>query len=209
MSAGSVLRAAAALFFLAPAAAAADLNWTFDVLLDGKNIGYHEFSVREEEGRQILETKAEFDVRFLFVTAYRYRHQNTEAWQNNCLQEIDARTNSNGKAQNVQGERKDSGFVLQTPKGNAKLPGCVQTFAYWRPDVLEANRLLNSQTGELEDVSVTLAGNDVVNVGGEAVPALRYRLSAAAGDITLWYAVDDQRWLALEAPGEGRPNVAL
>lgn len=183
------------------------LNWTFGVLLDGKKIGYHSFRVSQDGSRQLLETEAEFDVKFLFITAFRYRHQNTEAWQGDCLATIDARTNSNGKSLAVKGQQDGDRFEVSIPVGTADLPECVQTFAYWKPEVLEADRLLNSQTGEYEEVSVAFEGADVVEVGAEAVAASRYRLSAKAGDIMLWYASDDSRWLALEAPAKGGRTI--
>lgn len=184
-------------------AAAPDLNWTFGVLLDDKKIGYHDFRLTEVDGRRVLETEAKFDVKFLFVTAFRYRHENREAWEDNCLVRIDARTDSNGKSLQVQGERRADGFTLTGSGGESQLDGCVQSFAYWNPDILQAERLLNSQTGEIESISVSVDGTEPVPVGSEMVPATRYRLTAKAGDILLWYATDDKRWLALEAPAKG------
>ena len=64
--------------------------------------------------------------------------------------------------------------------------------------------LLNSQTGELEDVAVTRENLDVIDVNGQTVEAIRYRLLAKSGAITLWYSNDEsRRWLALEAPAKG------
>lgn len=192
----------------APAAAMGpSLDWKFGVLLDDKRIGYHNFTVTEDDGRQVLETEARFDVKFLFITAFTYRHENVEAWQGNCLASIDARTDSNGKELAVSGRRTDDAFEVSSASGTAELPSCVQTFAYWKPDILEADRLLNSQTGEYEDVTVAFDGEDEVQVGERTIPATRYRLSAKAGDIMLWYAADDNRWLALEAPAKGGRTI--
>ena len=193
---------------VAPASAKdPDLSWRFGVLLDDKRIGYHNFHVSREGDRQLLETEAEFDVKFLFFTAFRYRHQNVESWNDGCLSSIDARTNSNGKKLDVKGNRAEDGFEVTARGGSSMLPDCVRTFAYWNPEILEADRLLNSQTGEYEDVSVAFESDDVVNVGTRAVDALRYRLSAKAGDITLWYSTVDRRWLALEAPAKGGRTI--
>lgn len=178
-------------------------EWEFDVLLDGKPIGSHAFELRQEGGQKVLRTEASFDVKFLFVTAFRYRHQNTEIWNEDCLLSIDAVTDSNGKELLVRGAVTDESFNLQNTDGTKQLPSCVQTFAYWNPSVLGATRLLNSQTGVYEDVAVSLEGRDQVTVGGQPVDALRYRLSAQAGDIVLWYSATDNTWLGLEAPAKG------
>lgn len=190
-----------------PSAGASTLDWRFQVQLDGKDIGYHEFSVEEQDGRRVLETRAEFDVKFLFFTAFRYRHENTEVWSDGCLRSIDAETDNNGDELIVKGERTEQGFRVTENDGQETLPECIQTFAYWNPDVLDADRLLNSQTGEYEDVSVTLEGEDRIEVDGRPVEAVRYRLAVERGDITLWYAADSRVWLALEAPAKGGRTI--
>ena len=202
----------AASVIAATAAAHADTHagartWQFDVALDGKSIGYHTFNVTHDGNQQVLETEARFDVKFLFVTAFRYRHENTEVWSNGCLKSIDAMTNSNGKKLTVKGERSESVFDLESADKAASLPACVQTFAYWNPAVLTAERLLNSQTGEYEDVKAVYEGPDRIDVAGSEVDAFRYRLSARAGDIVLWYSTDETTWLGLQAPAKGGRTI--
>ncbi len=179
-------------------------DWQFEVLLNDKPIGFHSFSLAGDGERQTLTTEAQFDVKFLFVNAFRYRHDNTEIWGNGCLDSINATTDSNGDLLSVRGQRLGSSFRLEGQPAEP-LPGeCIQTFAYWNPDILDSSQLLNSQTGELEDVTVTRESLDVVDINGETVEAIRYRLLAKSGAITLWYSNDDsRRWLALEAPAKG------
>lgn len=201
-----IIAGSLAIFAVAPLAQPADTtrNWRFDVLLDGKEIGYHAFELRDDGSQQVLETEASFDVKFLFINAFRYRHSNVEIWSDGCLEKIDATTNSNGKQQTVSGRRADERFAVRRTEGESSLPVCVQSFAYWNPRILDATRLLNTQTGEYENVSASFDRRDEVRVDGEPVDALRYRLSTKGGDITLWYSDDDQPlWLALEAPAKG------
>jgi hypothetical protein len=187
-----------------PAHAAGDsATWQFRVLLDDREIGFHRFEVADtSEGRK-LETEASFDVRILFINAFRYRHRNVELWNGGCLTRVDAVTDRNGERLEVVGERRDPGFAVVTNSGETTLDGCIASFAYWNPAILEASRLLNTQTGEYEDVSISYAGDDRVRVGTAEIPAERYRLGTKGGDITLWYAKSDRRWLKLEAPARG------
>lgn len=201
------LLAAFASALLATPAAAADRAWEFEVSLDDRKIGYHRFILSEDGDRQVLETEAAFDVKLLFITAFRYRHSNVEIWDDGCLASIDARTDSNGKLFEVKGTRKADRLAIMRKNGDDELEECVRTFAYWDPAVLEAERLLNSQTGEYEAVSVRDDGKDVVEVAGTPVTARRYTLSAKAGDIRLWYASDTDTWLALEAPAKGGRTI--
>lgn len=205
---GALLLALAVTLGTIPAAHAApdDVDtkrWQFDVLLDDKPIGFHTFAV-EDAGTQLrLETTASFDVKFLFVTAFRYRHQTTEVWSDGCLSSIDAVTDSNGKEYLVRGRRDGGQFEISETDGAKTLSGCVQTFAYWNPAVLESERLLNTQTGDYEAVNISYEGPDQVPVADETVDAVRYTLATRGGDITLWYSRDDLTWLGLEAPAKG------
>ena len=95
----------AAMLPMAASATMESRSWDFRVLLDGDRIGYHRFELIDDGDLRRLTSEAKFDVRFLFVNAFRYRHKNTEVWDDGCLQSIDARTQSNGKKLAVLGER--------------------------------------------------------------------------------------------------------
>ena len=174
----------------------------FDVFLDGKKIGYHRFEIDGPQSSAAVRSEASFDVKFLFVTAFSYRHNATENWSGGCLDEIEARTDSNGKKLNVVGERTGNAFVVDTGEREAALPECVMTFAYWNPGFLEQPRLLNPQTGEYLDVEVQDLGKDVVRLDGRDIPARTVRLTARQMDITLWYS-ENAEWLALESVAKG------
>lgn len=189
--------------FVATAGEAATREWNFAVSLDGKPIGEHRFTLHDHGDVRELDSEARFNVRFLFINAYRYEHRARERWSGDCLQSVEARTDANGKPRVVEGERANGAFVLRTG-GAAVLPdACVQTFAYWNPSILDARRLLNPQTGEYVDVKVLLMGREVID--GQS--AERYRL---IGDgetplqIDLWYTAS-RDWVALESlTPEGR-----
>ena len=83
-------------------------EWNFRVLLDDSEIGYHRFRLTDLGDRRQLMSEASFDVRFLFVTAYRYRHVNQEVWGGRCLERIETATDSNGKEVSVKGVRESS-----------------------------------------------------------------------------------------------------
>jgi hypothetical protein len=180
----------------------AEQTLMFDVFLDGKKIGYHRFEIDGPRSNAAVRSEAKFDVKFLFVTAFSYRHTAQESWAGGCLDEIQSRTDSNGKQLNVVGERTDDAFVIETSEREAELPECVMSFAYWDPGFLEQPRLLNPQTGEYLEVEVENLGSDVVRLDGREVPARSVRLTARQMDITLWYS-ENSEWLALESVAKG------
>lgn len=195
----------AAIVLLLPvndAVAARSQSWDFSVLLDGDEIGYHRFELTDVGDERRVRSEAKFDVRFLFINAFRYRHENTEIWSNGCLRQIEAKTQANGKKLSVSGSQVQDEFIVDDGSEKNALSDCVMTFAYWDPDFLQQPRLLNSQSGEYIDVQVEPLGSEPITVRGEEVAALAYRLTAKKMQLKLWYSQDNE-WLALESVAKG------
>lgn len=178
------------------------LEWEFKVFLDEKPIGNHEFSLTESAEGLLMETEARFDVKFLFFTAYTYRHNNVEIWDAAGLASIDSYTDANGDIYELNGKREGDAFVLRTRGGEEVLPGQLMTFAYWNPDILKQSRLLNSQTGEYERVDVVDRGVDFIEYRGQSIRARQFDLILDSVPVSVWYAVQDERWVALESVTE-------
>lgn len=187
---------------LAASDALAEREWQFRVLLDGNEIGSHSFELVQEGDRKRLVSEARFDVKFLFFTAFRYRHQNTEEWSDDCLVEIDARTVRNGDTVVIEGQKSGESFVVERPGETVELPACIMTFAYWNPEFLDEPKLLNPQTGEFLDVTVEELEAETLTVRGEPREARRYRVVAKDMELELWYSRDSE-WLALESTVKG------
>ena len=172
-------------------------QWRFKVYLDEQMIGYHTVTVNPEKTRATVQIEASFDVKFLFFTAYSYLHNTQETWENNCIKTIESRTNDNGEILYVTGQQEDQKLVLNTHAGPQSLPGCVRTFAYWDPRLLQARRLLNTQTGEYLDVSIKYIGDEDLIINGDSIVARRFQLLSENIAIDLWYS-ESMQWLALQ-----------
>lgn len=182
----------------------AEQVWRFRVFLDRREIGFHEFRVAGDAAAQTVHSTAEFDVRFLFFKAYRYRHHNRETWQDGCLRRIEAVTDENGRIHRVAGAPSEDAFMVVTGgEVRTRVDGCVRSFAYWNAGLLDTAGLLNAQTGEVQPVNFERRGDAWIDIAGERVLAEQVALVMREGTITLWYAVQDGRWLALEAPAAG------
>ena len=186
----------------ATALAAADV-WNFTVYLDDQRVGFHRFTLSGEPRQRVAHSEARFDVKLLLITVYTYVHEAKESWQGDCLATLAAKTDDNGDKIDVLGAREGGRFRLSTNQKPAELPECVWTFAYWHPGMLKQQHLLNPQTGEYLRVDVELKGEETIKAAGVERKARHYLLDAGKFQIDLWYASDDQRWLALDSTLEG------
>lgn len=198
----------AGLCWLAGNAGAAESHYTFDVLLDNKAIGQHQFRVAATpDGVETVESEARFEVKFLGLTVYRYRHRAEEQWREGCLSRITARTSDNGRELAVRGERAGAGFRLDEPVARGNSSSCVISYAYWNLQLLlRGTPLLNPQTGEFDAVSIDHLGEQQIEVKGELRKAQHYRLRGPELPIELWYAPDGQ-WLQLASRAAGNRRL--
>lgn len=189
------------LFAVQAPAAALSGEWDFRVLLDGREIGRHQFKMQPIGEQLEIRSVAEFDVRFLLLSVLRYSHEAVERWNGDCLQSLESRTETNGKRTAVSAAARDGRLAVQRDTDRGEYAGCVMSFAYWNPRILEASRLLNSQTGELVPVVITLQGRERVEVRGRQLLADRHRIRGPGLSIDVWYA--EGEWVGLEAPTSG------
>ena len=171
-------------------------------LLDDKKIGTHDFILQELENQRLLQSEANFEYKLLFVKLYDYQHKNTETWLGNCLTGIESSTDANGEPFAVSGALEGEKFVLDSTAGDAELPACSMSFAYWNPAFLQQQRLINVQSGEVLDIEVSQPERVELEVRGVKQPAYRYQLGAGEMKIDLWYS-ENNEWLALETDARG------
>ena len=182
-------------------------TWQFRVFLDDKEIGYHDFQLSKQNGMSILQTQAEFDVKFLFINAFSYRHKNIEHWENDCLNSINSQTIQNKQQFNVTGKSDKGQFLITNNQQEQKLNECVRSFAYWNPKLINSKKLLNSQTGDYEDVNLQFVGEDIITLNESEIRTRHYQLKTNTGIISLWYEWDSLYWVALEAPAKGNRKI--
>ena len=183
--------------------AAAAQRWHFTVLLDGKPIGWQEWSLSGDPADAEVRVQADLRVTVLHIPFYTYQHTDHERWRGGCLSQIDSRTSDNGHEFIVHGQLSEDAFHVHGPQGPAALQGCIKTFAYWDPATLREHQLLNSQTGAYEAVTVSHPGRESLRVGERSVPAEHYTLTGSKYTIELWYSARGE-WLALQTTADGR-----
>jgi hypothetical protein len=177
---------------------ASSQTYDFKVFLGKDEIGRQRFDVSTEGERTQVRVDAQFTVKFLYITVYTYRHTNVETWERTCLREIRAETDDNGESFFVNGIFRNRQLQVQTQAGNWIGEGCLKTFAYWNPEWITGNRLLNSQTGEHQLASVLAVGEETIPVQGVPTRTTHRRIVTDKFTIDLWYTLSG-RWVALHS----------
>lgn len=178
-------------------------SWHFIAYLDDMEIGHHDFEVSISGIETTVLTRAEFDVSFMFIPIFKYEHSNQEVWNNGCLIKLNSSTFNDGEELFVK-LFNDNGIThIETANGNLKKSDCVRSFAYWDVELIKSKVLLNSQSGELIDITYRLIGEETLLINNQPVDTQRYQLLGKDElgidiDISLWYN-NSNRWVALES----------
>ena len=174
-------------------------EWAFNVYLDKSKIGTHTFTLNDNT----LTSKAKFNVKVLFIEAYKYDHTATEKWSGDCLNALEANTIENKVITKVTGKLDGEAFNVKNGSVDQALPACVMTFAYWNPKILAQTKLLNPQNAEYLDTTITKLGVTNIDVKGKTTETTHYKLTGALKgvkklNIELWYNQDNE-WVALKS----------
>lgn len=173
-------------------------SYDFKVFLGKDEIGRQQFDVSSEGEQTKIRVDAQFTVTFLYIPVYTYWHTNLETWEGACLRQIHSETDDNGDAFLVDGIYRNGQMHVQTRDGKWSAEGCFKTFAYWNPKWIVSDRLLNSQTGELQAVEIRALGEETIPVLGIPTPTTHYRIITDKFTIDLWYTLSG-RWVALQS----------
>ena len=174
-------------------------EWAFNVYLDKSKIGTHTFTLNDNT----LTSKAKFNVKVLFIEAYKYDHTATEKWSGDCSNALEATTTENKVTTKVTGRLEGEAFNIKNGRVAQALPACVMTFAYWNPKILEQTKLLNPQNAEYLDTTITKLGAAKIDVKGKPTETTHYKITGALKgvkklNIELWYNQANE-WVALKS----------
>ncbi len=172
--------------------------YAFHALLDDKPIGEHTFTVVVDGATRKVTSEASFDVKFLGMGLYHYRHHADEQWKGDCLETLSSTTDDDGKPASVHLERHGDANQVKTNAGTTTVPGCLMSYAYWNPAMREQARLLDPQTGKVDAVRVSRAGTGTIPVDGKPVAATRWRIDAPEAPIDIWVS-EQGEWIGLDS----------
>ncbi len=118
----------------------------FDVYLNGKLMGWHKFVIKRENGDWEVESNTHLEGRLFLFKQVTYRHSAIEKWSNGCLRSLRSQTKRQKEKTILKGNLTKNGFMLNKNGVDQLLPKCVRTFAYWSPELLDQDFLLDPDT---------------------------------------------------------------
>lgn len=166
-------------------------NIDFKVFLDDREVGSHQFRLRQQGERLMVSSTMSLDFTILMVKKIKYRHQADEIWQDDCLISLDSQTEKLGKSFTVTADLGASGLEVINREGSQTIEGCAKGFAYWNPSYLKADFLLNAESGQYLPVQVSQTQSAENNI-------THMLIAGPKADVRLQYDAAGN-WLSLES----------
>lgn len=174
---------------------------SFSVIREGAPIGSHSLTFNREGEDLRVRVDILLEIKFAFITVFRYQHRNEEVWRNGRLVALDARTDDDGTDYWVKAQATDEGLAVEGSKGSFLAPAETIPTSYWNPATVERRELLDTQRGGMMTVRTVESGKDLVETDSGSLSARRYEMS---GDLNLrlWYAGDGD-WVKIAFTARG------
>jgi len=167
----------------------------FRVTRDGEPLGRHILNFRQESDGLHVEIDIALDVKFAFLTLFRYRHRNHEVWRDGRLVALESQTDDDGEAFWVRAQATEDGLRVESAEGTYTAPAGIFPTSYWNAATITQTQLLDTQTGAIRQVQVMPAAKETIILEGQTAAARKYRMSGDL-EMDLWYS-DSGSWAKL------------
>jgi len=170
-------------------ATARDLDAKFLIKRAGKVIGYHAVDVSQTDDGIVVDTEISMRVHFGPIPLFKYSHEAREVWREGELLSLVSKTNNNGEKTAVDARRGESGLFIDGTYFKGVAPEGAHPSSYWDKAILNADALINTQTGEIIEISIE-------KIGETPAPhnqlAEQYRILGTLA-LNIWY--DGEKWV--------------
>lgn len=189
-----------ALLAIAPARAA-EGGAAFSILRKGEPIGRHVVEISRDGDKTVVDTRIRMRVKFGPLVLYRYDHEAREVWGSDGLETLESRTDDNGADAALKVSRVGGRLYVDGSGYEGYAPAGAAPSSYWTKAVVDAPILLNTQNGELIDVTSERVG---VTASPGGAPAEEFRIVGTLA-LSLWY--DGEDWVGSDFTIDGERLV--
>ena len=130
-------------------------EYLFEILRKNKIIGHHSFIFEKEEGTIKVKIDVNIQIKFGFITLYRYQHSSIEKWGDGELISIVTYTTTNSKKEySLRGKQKNSFFEFNGVDGIKNTDKKVIPIDYWNKEIINKKEFLDSQKGIIRKIEI-------------------------------------------------------
>ena len=178
----------------------------FDVIRNGKQVGEHRTVFSHTPAGLRVRSGMQLTVKVLFIPVFDFDYESVATWCGGDLVALKATVDRNGTLSAVQAAYVDTNTIIETNESRATYPSSLLPTNHWNPRVLNEQRVLNTITGQVNDVEIVRCAAQRADELGLAVPS-DAKCYEYTGDLlaTVWY--QGERWIGLAFKGEDGSDI--
>lgn len=180
---------------------AGDLDAKFLIKREDKVIGFHKVDVTETDEGVVVDTEIEMRVKLGFIPLFKYDHEAREVWRDGQVVSIESKTNYNGDKSSVLARREGDTLLIDGTEYKGPAPENAVPSSYWAKSLVDADALINTQTGEIIEVDVERVGETPAPHNQEAE---HFRVKGTV-DLDIWY--DGPQWVGSQFVIDGEELI--
>jgi hypothetical protein len=171
----------------------------FDVVREGKRVGTHVVGFQGVPNDLVVTSKFNLKIDILFINAYSFEYSSKANWKDSILHDLSVLVDDNGEKFSLEAKKRSNYLTVSNDQESFQIPLPIYPTNHWNAGVLGQNKVLNTLTGELNNVEIIEKGYEMVETGQGKVKAMRY---AYTGDLEteIWYD-DKKRWVGMKFVG--------
>lgn len=154
----------------------------YEVLRKGKKIGSHTISFKETDEGLRVRAHTKMKVKLLFVTVYKYEYIGDDVWCDGEIVRVESNINDNGEKWSINATLRDDQYVVESDEGTSVLPAGSVPTNHWNMDVVNTDKLFNTITGKVDEITVNPVGSHTVPSGDSEKDVTRYKVR---GDLNI------------------------
>lgn len=172
----------------------------FEILRNGKPFGTHSLNFSRQDNQLIVDINIEMNYYLGPIRVFKYRHTNQEIWDSGAkkLVSFQAQTDDDGKDLYVNAFFEGGKTIVEGSDGSYEAKGNILGTTYWHQDMLKQSRLINTQYGTLDEITITDLGEEDFEVQDKIMTARHYRMNDGTREVDFWYDVETGQWVGLK-----------
>tara|TARA_B110000438_G_scaffold160863_1_gene154126 strand:- start:128 stop:811 length:684 start_codon:yes stop_codon:yes gene_type:complete len=189
----------------------------FDIYRNNKNIGYHVFSFKKNDGFLEVKSEIKFEIKKLGVVLYDYKVTGTEVYKDGNLIKFNSKTNQNGKSKyvNIKLEKNEQLIDGSSFKGNVPTDYLIGT--WWNHSLIEAPAQISAVSGRIIKQKATLIGKETIKIDGKNYKTLHFNFSSTDKNLDkgkklntdVWYEEESLSWVKATFNKKGKWEYRL
>lgn len=169
----------------------------FDVVRNGELVGQHMTKFSSEDSKLVVESQMNMSITFLSIPIYTFNYRSIEKWSDETLIYLDVVVNDGADETKIYSLESSEGLMINAPSGTYRIDTPIISSNHWNADVVKQSRVLNTLTGNINQVKILNKGIQKIVIKEGSVLATRYDYIGELTDTSVWYD-SKGRWSKLE-----------